>query len=66
MHFSNFKLSHYFAFGSLLRIYNNKIAHLTLSEDNMIGVIIEDKNINTMHRSLFEFTWQHAKKLDEL
>lgn len=53
-----------FPFGSLLQIYNNKIAYITLSEENMIGVIIEDKNINNMHRSLFEFAWKHAKKFE--
>ena len=50
-----------FPFGSLLQIYNNKIAYITISEKNMIGIIIEDKNISNMHKSLFEFTWKHAK-----
>jgi len=53
--------SDFFPFGSVLQIYDNKISYISLSEENMIGVIIEDKNINTMHRSLFEFAWQHAK-----
>lgn len=53
-----------FPFGSLLQIYDNKVAYITLSKENMMGLIIEDKNISNMHRSLFEFTWLHAKQLD--
>lgn len=50
-----------FPFNSLMQIYDGKVAYVTLSEKNMIGVIIEDKNIYQMHKSLFEFTWLHAR-----
>lgn len=50
-----------FPFNSLMQIYDGKVAYVTLSDKNMIGVIIEDKNIYQMHKSLFEFTWLHAR-----
>ena len=52
-----------FPFGSIMQIYDNKISYISLSKNQKLGVIIEDKNITQMHRSIFEFTWQHAKKL---
>ncbi len=55
-----------FPFNTLLQIYDNKIAYATLSKESMIGVIIEDKNIYQLHKSLFENTWQNAKTLDQL
>ena len=55
-----------FSFNSLMQIYDNKIAYVTLSDKSKIGVIIEDKNIYQMHKSLFEFTWTHAKTFDQL
>jgi len=57
---SRFIPDKFFPFGSILQIYNNKISYVSLSKNNIIGLIIEDKNINLMHRSLFEFTWLHA------
>ena len=52
-----------FPFNSLMQIYDNKVAYITLSKTNMIGVVIEDKNIYQMHKSLYEDTWRHAKPL---
>lgn len=49
-----------FPFNTLMHIYDNKVAYVTLSESSMIGIIIEDKNIYQMHKSLFEFNWSHA------
>lgn len=55
-----------FPFNSVMQIYNNKISYITLSDTGKIGVIIEDKNIYQMHKSLFEFTWSKAKSFDQL
>lgn len=55
-----------FPFSPIVEIYDNKVSYVTLTDDIKIGVIIEDKNINQLHRSLFEFTWQHALNFDQL
>lgn len=44
-------------FESIMQIYDTKVSYITLSEKNMIGVIIEDPIINRMHRILFETLW---------
>ena len=41
-------------------IYDNKISYLTLQQDRMIGIIIEDPLLAAIHRQLFEFTWEKA------
>ncbi len=46
---------------SLMNIYDNKVSYLTLDEDRMIGVIIEDEHIAEMQRYIFEFAWKNAK-----
>lgn len=50
-------------FGSIMEIYDNTISYVTLKEDRMIGVIIEDENITAMHKYLFEYMWEHAPSL---
>jgi len=40
-----------------MQIYNNTVSYTTLDDKKMIGVIIEDADIASMHKSLFEFTW---------
>ncbi|TAN33416.1 hypothetical protein EPN28_02600 [Patescibacteria group bacterium] len=40
-----------------MQIYNDTISYSTLAEEQQIGVIIEDKNIAQMQRSLFEYIW---------
>ena len=40
-------------FESVMQIYNNKVTYVTLTPEKMIGVIIEDVHIYTMHRYLF-------------
>lgn len=42
-------------------IYKNKIAILTMKEDEIIGVIIESRDIVETQRSLFEFLWRMSK-----
>lgn len=44
------------SFGTVMQIYDNKVSYLTLGA-HKIGVIIVDPKIYTMHRSLFEFSW---------
>lgn len=44
-------------FGAVMQIYDGKISYITLKEDSMIGVIIEDKTIYEMHKALFEHLW---------
>ena len=53
-------------FSPIVEIYDNKVSYVTLTDDIKIGVIIEDKNINQLHKSLFEFTWKRAKTFDQL
>jgi sugar-specific transcriptional regulator TrmB len=45
---------------SLMNIYDNKVSYLTLDENKMIGVIIEDEHIAQMHRYIFEYGWDKA------
>lgn len=43
-------------------IYNNKLAILTMKENEIIGVIIENKDIIETQTSQFELLWKFAKK----
>jgi sugar-specific transcriptional regulator TrmB len=52
-------------FKTVMQIYNNKISYLTLQEDRMIAVIIEDELIANMHKELFNAQWQNAKNYSE-
>ncbi len=45
-------------FQTVMQIYDNKVSYITLSEKEMIGIIIEDKRIYNMHKDLFEYTWE--------
>lgn len=47
-------------FGSVMEIYDNTISYITLKQERMIGVIIEDASITAMHRYLFEYLWSHT------
>ncbi|MBN1385802.1 hypothetical protein JW968_02365 [Candidatus Woesearchaeota archaeon] len=42
-------------------IYNNKIAIMTMKADNIIGVMIENKDIVDTEKSQFEFIWKNSK-----
>ena len=46
------------SFGTVMQIYDGKVSYFTV-DDPMIGIIIADPHIYVMHRSLFEFTWNH-------
>jgi sugar-specific transcriptional regulator TrmB len=52
-----------YPFNSVMQMYDEKISYITLSKTSKIGVIIEDKNIYQMHKSLFEYTWSKAESL---
>lgn len=50
-------------FESIMQIYDGKVSYITLSKDQMIGVIIEDQAIYKMHKTLFNFTWSKAENI---
>lgn len=52
-------------FQTVLQIYDNTVSYLTLSNDSIIGVIIEDKHIYQMHTMLFEQHWKNATPLTQ-
>ena len=47
-------------FHTVMQIYDNKISYITLSDETIIGVIIDDKHIAGMHKYLFEYLWERA------
>lgn len=50
-------------FHTVMQMYDNKISYITLSDKEMIGVIVEDPHIFAMHKYLFEFSWNKAEIL---
>ena len=44
------------------QIYSNKVAIITLNQEELVGVVIENKDIVETQRSLFELLWKIAKK----
>lgn len=49
------------SYSTVMQIYDNKISYVTLSDDKMMGVIIENENIYKMHKTLFEDDWNKAE-----
>jgi len=49
---------------TIMEIYDNKISYTTLVGDLYIGVVINDKSIYNMHKTLFEFIWQQAEDVN--
>lgn len=47
-------------FATLMQIYDNKVSYVTLAEDKMMGVIIQNPSIYFMHKALFENMWENA------
>ncbi|MBD3299997.1 MAG: winged helix DNA-binding protein [Candidatus Moranbacteria bacterium] len=45
------------SFNATIQIYNNKIAYQVVNKDNVISVIIEDKNIHGLNKTMFEALW---------
>lgn len=48
-------------FQTVIQIYDNKISYITLKDDAMIGIIIEDPYIYDTHRKIFEYLWEITK-----
>lgn len=51
------------SFATIMYIYDNKVSYITLEPGRLIGVIIEDKSIYKMHKSLFEQHWEYATSI---
>jgi sugar-specific transcriptional regulator TrmB len=51
------------SFHTVMQIYDGKISYITLSEQNLIGVIIADQRIYEMHRDLFLYMWNTTPEL---
>jgi hypothetical protein len=49
--------AHAAPFKTVMQIYDGKISYFTLGTDTLVGVIITDPYIYSMHRALFEATW---------
>lgn len=49
-------------FSTIMHIYDDKVSYITFGE-SIIGVIITNPNIATMHKKLFEFTWNKSEVL---
>lgn len=43
---------------TIMQIYDKKISYITLGDNQMIGVIVEDAHIANLHRDLFEYIWK--------
>lgn len=48
------------SFATIMEIYDNRVAYITLLPDTMLGIIIHDPSIYAMHKILFESMWHHA------
>jgi sugar-specific transcriptional regulator TrmB len=55
-----------YPFNAVMQIYGGKISYITLSQERMIGIIIEDKSIYQMHKALFDSAWDKASPLSYL
>ncbi len=44
-------------FSTSIHIYDNKIAYITMTKDNLFSTLIEDPNIYSMHKALFDSIW---------
>lgn len=50
-------------FASVMQVYDDKVSYISLDDTSIIGVIVEDKRISNMHRSIFEYMWQTAEPI---
>lgn len=55
-----------FSFSPIMEIYDNTISYVTLEEKNKIGVLVKNREIYQMHKSLFEFAWNNSKEFSKL
>jgi predicted DNA-binding transcriptional regulator len=51
------------SFPAVMQIYDGKVSYITFSDKDMIGTIIENKNIYQMHKALFEYLWSITPSL---
>lgn len=47
-------------FNTSLHIYDNKVAYITITEEYITSMIMNDAHIYNMHRSLFEYLWKQC------
>jgi len=50
-------------FDGSIKIYDGKVSYVTFSNDQKIGVIIENEAIYKMQKDLFNFTWENAESI---
>lgn len=50
-------------FASVMEVYDNKIAYVTMSKFGISGVLVEDKQIAQMHKFIFEALWDKSEKI---
>jgi hypothetical protein len=50
------------AFKSSIQIYDHKISYQIIDGENIISILVEDKNIFEMHKALFEMVWEEIAK----
>ena len=49
-------------FKSSIQIYDNKISYQIIDGDNLVSILVEDKNIFELHKATFELMWNSAKE----
>lgn len=47
-------------FKASIQIYDNKISYQIIDGDNLVSVLVEDKNIYQLHKATFEMLWGSA------
>jgi hypothetical protein len=52
-----------YPFATVMQIYDNKVSYITVNPQKMVSIIIEDKHITQMHRTIFEYMWQKTQSL---
>lgn len=43
---------------TVVQIYDNKVSHITLTDEYLVGVILTDQHIASTHKYLFESLWE--------
>lgn len=46
---------------SAIQIYDNKVSYQIIDKENIIGILIEDRNIFEMHKMIFDLLWEKAR-----
>ena len=50
-------------FGSTMYIYDDYIAYVILSQENKMGIVINNPQLAKMHKQLFKFNWEMGKNI---